>query len=125
MTAPSLILGVLPLMFASGVGVASRTSIGFVVFGGMVAASVVGVVFIPMLYYVVERARDACWRSAKKRGTEAINFASRRMIDLYSSRRRMPDGRQNPLSLLLLESKVRRRRAGLSSGRLDAARDTA
>ena len=56
MTAPSLILGVLPLMFASGVGVASRTSIGFVVFGGMVAASVAGVVFIPVLYYVVERA---------------------------------------------------------------------
>ena len=95
MTAPSLILGVLPLMFASGVRVASRTLIGFVVFGGMVAAPVVGVVFIPVLYYVVERAavrrslgtrRKAWCRSAKKRGTESIIFASRRMIGLHSSR---------------------------------------
>ncbi len=56
MTALSFLLGVLPLVFASGAGAASRTSIGFVVFGGMVAATVVGVVFIPVLYYVVERA---------------------------------------------------------------------
>ena len=56
MTALSFLLGVLPLVFASGAGAASRVSIGFVVFGGMVAATVVGVVFIPVLYYVVERA---------------------------------------------------------------------
>ena len=55
MTALSFILGVLPLVFASGAGAASRTSIGFVVLGGMVAATVVGVVFVPVLYYVVER----------------------------------------------------------------------
>ena len=56
MTALSFLLGVLPLVFASGAGAANRTSLGFVVFGGMVAATVVGVVFIPVLYYVVERA---------------------------------------------------------------------
>ena len=55
MTALSFILGVLPLVFASGAGAASRTSIGFVVLSGMVAATVVGVVFVPVLYWVVER----------------------------------------------------------------------
>ena len=55
MTALSFILGVLPLVFATGAGAASRTSIGFVVFGGMVAATAIGVAFIPTLYFVVER----------------------------------------------------------------------
>ena len=55
MTALSFILGVLPLVFASGAGAASRTSIGFVVLSGMVAATVVGVVFVPVLYWVMER----------------------------------------------------------------------
>ena len=54
MAALSFILGVLPLVFASGVGAASRTLIGFVVLGGMVAAMVGG--FVPVLYSVVERA---------------------------------------------------------------------
>ena len=55
MTPLSFIRGVLPLVFASGAGAAGRTSIGFVVLGGMVAATVVGVVFVPVLYYVVEQ----------------------------------------------------------------------
>ena len=55
MTALSFILGVLPLVFASGAGAASRTSIEYVVLSGMVAATVVGVVFVPVLYWVVER----------------------------------------------------------------------
>ena len=45
----------LPLVFASGTGAASRTSIGYVMLSGMVAATVVGVVFVPVLYWVVER----------------------------------------------------------------------
>ena len=58
MTALSFILGVLPLVFSSGAGAAGRVSIGFVVFGGMVAATAVGVLFVPVLYYVVERLRE-------------------------------------------------------------------
>jgi multidrug efflux pump subunit AcrB len=58
MTALSFILGVLPLVFATGAGAASRTSIGFVVFGGMVAATAIGVLFIPVLYVAVQRLRD-------------------------------------------------------------------
>ena len=58
MTALSFILGVLPLVFATGAGAASRNAIGFVVFGGMVAATAIGVLFIPVLYYVVQSIRD-------------------------------------------------------------------
>lgn len=58
MTALSFILGVLPLVFSSGAGAAGRVTIGFVVFGGMVAATAVGVLFVPVLYYVVERLRE-------------------------------------------------------------------
>ena len=57
MTALSFIFGVLPLVFASGAGAASRSTIGYVVFSGMVAATVIGVLFIPVLYYVIERLR--------------------------------------------------------------------
>ncbi len=58
MTALSFIFGVLPLIFATGAGAASRVSVGFVVFGGMVAATAIGIFFIPVLYYAVQRLRD-------------------------------------------------------------------
>ena len=52
MTAFSFILGVLPLVFASGAGAASQKSVGMTVFGGMSAATVLGVIFIPALFAV-------------------------------------------------------------------------
>jgi len=55
MTAFSFILGVLPLVFASGAGAASQTSVGITVFGGMMAATVFGVIFIPVLFVVFTR----------------------------------------------------------------------
>jgi len=54
MTAFSFILGVMPLLFASGAGAASRVSLGTAVFGGMVFATVFGIFVIPWLYYVVQ-----------------------------------------------------------------------
>jgi HAE1 family hydrophobic/amphiphilic exporter-1 len=58
MTAISFILGVVPLVIASGAGAASRRSLGTAVFGGMIAATVLGVVLIPMLYVVVQRLSE-------------------------------------------------------------------
>ena len=58
MTALSFILGVMPLIFATGAGAASRVSIGFVVVCGMVAATAIGVFFIPLLYFVIQTLRD-------------------------------------------------------------------
>jgi HAE1 family hydrophobic/amphiphilic exporter-1/multidrug efflux pump len=54
MTAFAFILGVLPLVLASGAGAAARASIGIAVFCGMAMASTVGLFFIPMLYVVIQ-----------------------------------------------------------------------
>ena len=54
MTALAFILGVVPLVLASGAGAAARSSIGIAVFGGMIVASTVGLFFIPMLYVLVQ-----------------------------------------------------------------------
>ena len=54
MTAFSFILGVVPLVIASGAGAASRRALGTAVFGGMTAATVFGVFFVPLLYVVVQ-----------------------------------------------------------------------
>jgi multidrug efflux pump subunit AcrB len=56
MTAFAFILGVLPLVLASGAGAAARISIGIAVFAGMLFASTVGLFFIPMLYVVIQSA---------------------------------------------------------------------
>jgi HAE1 family hydrophobic/amphiphilic exporter-1 len=53
MTAFSFILGLIPLVIASGAGANSRVSLGTAVFGGMLVATVAGVFVIPLLYFVV------------------------------------------------------------------------
>ncbi len=58
MTALSFILGVSPLLFASGAGAASRVSVGYVVFFGMLAATVIGMLFVPVLYVALQRMRE-------------------------------------------------------------------
>ncbi|RUW68907.1 multidrug efflux RND transporter permease subunit [Mesorhizobium sp. M4B.F.Ca.ET.049.02.1.2] len=63
MTAFAFILGVLPLMYATGAGAASRQSIGTTVFGGMVAATVLSLVFVPVFYAVIEQLRERRERS--------------------------------------------------------------
>jgi HAE1 family hydrophobic/amphiphilic exporter-1/multidrug efflux pump len=54
MTAFAFILGVVPLVIASGAGAAARISIGISVFAGMLFASTVGLFFIPMLYVLIQ-----------------------------------------------------------------------
>jgi multidrug efflux pump subunit AcrB len=58
MTAFAFIFGVLPLMFATGAGAASRQSLGTTVFGGMVAATTLTLIFVPVFYALIERARE-------------------------------------------------------------------
>jgi HAE1 family hydrophobic/amphiphilic exporter-1 len=58
MTAFAFILGVVPLMIAEGAGAASRQSIGTTVFGGMLAATILTLVFVPVFYAVIERLRE-------------------------------------------------------------------
>ncbi|WP_257280135.1 MULTISPECIES: efflux RND transporter permease subunit [unclassified Endozoicomonas] len=58
MTALSFILGVLPLVFASGAGAASRRIIGTTVMSGMIAATVFGTIMIPLFYYLLQKMRE-------------------------------------------------------------------
>ena len=58
MTAFSFILGVMPLLFATGAGAASRVALGTAVFGGMAFATVFGIFVIPWLYFVVQSASE-------------------------------------------------------------------
>jgi HAE1 family hydrophobic/amphiphilic exporter-1 len=58
MTALSFLLGVIPLVIASGAGANSRVSLGTAVFGGMLLATVAGVFMIPLLYVVVQTAAE-------------------------------------------------------------------
>jgi HAE1 family hydrophobic/amphiphilic exporter-1 len=53
MTSLAFILGVVPLVLATGAGKAGRISVGTTVFGGMIAATTLNLLFIPMLYAVV------------------------------------------------------------------------
>jgi hydrophobic/amphiphilic exporter-1 (mainly G- bacteria), HAE1 family len=57
MTSLALILAVLPLVFASGAGQEGRHSVGTTVVGGMLAATFLNVVIIPVLYVVVQMTR--------------------------------------------------------------------
>ncbi len=53
MTSLAFIVGTLPLALSSGAGSASRHIIGTTVVGGMIAAMVIGVIFIPLFFYLV------------------------------------------------------------------------
>jgi HAE1 family hydrophobic/amphiphilic exporter-1 len=55
MTAFAFILGVVPLLTASGAGAEARKVMGMSVFAGMLVATILGVLLIPMLYVAVER----------------------------------------------------------------------
>lgn len=55
MTSMAFILGVLPLVLASGAGAASRHSIGTGVFGGMLAATFLAIFFVPLFFVVTAR----------------------------------------------------------------------
>jgi hydrophobe/amphiphile efflux-1 (HAE1) family protein len=55
MTSFAFILGVVPLVIASGAGAASRRALGTAVFGGMIAATLLAIFFVPVLYVVIER----------------------------------------------------------------------
>jgi len=54
MTALAFILGVLPLMIATGAGAASRQAIGTAVFFGMIGNTFLGLIFTPVLYVVIQ-----------------------------------------------------------------------
>ena len=55
MTSFAFILGVLPLAISSGAGAGSQNAIGIGVMGGMISATVLAVVFVPVFFVAVMR----------------------------------------------------------------------
>lgn len=55
MTSLAFILGVLPLVFASGAGAVARETIGWTVFGGMLAATLFAIFIVPVLFVLITR----------------------------------------------------------------------
>jgi hydrophobic/amphiphilic exporter-1 (mainly G- bacteria), HAE1 family len=68
MTSFAFILGCVPLWMASGAGAAGRQIMGTTVIGGMLAASAIGIFFIPAIFYLMERLSGA----GKKRATRYL-----------------------------------------------------
>jgi HAE1 family hydrophobic/amphiphilic exporter-1 len=65
MTSFAFILGVVPLVLASGAGQAGRRSVGTTVFGGMIASTLLNLFFIPILYLLIEGAREKRGKGAR------------------------------------------------------------
>src|SRR5207302_8061902 len=70
MTSFAFILGILPLVIAEGAGALSRRAVGTPVFGGMLAAALVGIFFVPMLYVVFQQLRE---RTARRRAAPVLS----------------------------------------------------
>jgi hydrophobic/amphiphilic exporter-1 (mainly G- bacteria), HAE1 family len=64
MTSFAFILGVVPLVLASGAGANARASIGITVFTGMLASTCLAILVVPSLFVLVQRFEE--WRSARK-----------------------------------------------------------
>ncbi|WP_027184123.1 efflux RND transporter permease subunit [Desulfovibrio inopinatus] len=65
MTSFAFILGVIPLVIAAGAGAASRHALGTSVFGGMLAATILGTIFVPLFYFLIQRLIET------RRGTKS------------------------------------------------------
>jgi len=55
MTSFAFILGVVPLLVATGAGASSRRALGTAVFGGMLAATLLAIFIVPVLYVTMQR----------------------------------------------------------------------
>ncbi len=64
MTSFAFILGVVPLVLATGAGASARKSIGITVFSGMLASTCLAVLFVPSMFVVIQRFEE--WRASRK-----------------------------------------------------------
>jgi HAE1 family hydrophobic/amphiphilic exporter-1 len=70
MTSFAYILGVLPLVLATGAGASARKSIGIAVFSGMIASTCLAVLLVPSFFVVVQRFEE--WRASRKKPARSI-----------------------------------------------------
>ncbi len=72
MTSFAFILGVVPLMIASGAGAASQQAIGTVVFGGMMASTFLAIPFVPVFYVLLERTTEKVKRGKRPEAPASV-----------------------------------------------------
>ena len=73
MTSFAFILGVLPLVLATGAGANARISLGLAVFSGMIASTCLAVLFVPSFFAVLQRFDE--WRKRKGPATTGDRIA--------------------------------------------------
>lgn len=68
MTSFTFIMGLSPMIIATGAGAGSRRAIGTTVFSGMVVSTMIGIFLIPALYYFFQTAREkgTAWRVGRR-----------------------------------------------------------
>jgi HAE1 family hydrophobic/amphiphilic exporter-1 len=73
MTSFAFLLGIMPLVFASGSGANGRHSMGTALFGGLLLSTVLNLFFTPALYLLMESGRErfGTWR-ARRRGDREL-----------------------------------------------------
>ncbi|MBL9118841.1 MAG: multidrug efflux RND transporter permease subunit [Phycisphaerae bacterium] len=71
MTSLAFILGVVPLLRATGAGAGSRQALGTAVFGGMIGVTILGLLFTPALYCVVQWIDEAIFRRVPRKAGAA------------------------------------------------------
>jgi multidrug efflux pump subunit AcrB len=74
MTSLAFLAGLLPLVMATGPGAATRQNVSVAVFGGMIAACTIGLVIIPLVYAMFQKAREVFhhWRGEDLYGRASI-----------------------------------------------------
>ncbi len=73
MTSFAFILGVMPLVLATGASASARKPIGIVVSTGMLASTCLAVLFVPSFFVVVRRFEE--WRAARKNRVAGVASA--------------------------------------------------
>ena len=68
MTAVSTLVGFMPLLVASGAGSVSRWSLGTAVFGGMMIATILSLIFVPILYIVIKDLEQSFLKNDRSKG---------------------------------------------------------
>jgi len=73
MTSFAFILGILPLVFASGAGSIGRRSVGTTVVGGMLLSTILNLFFIPVLYVIISRILESFSKKEQPTGEAGSN----------------------------------------------------
>jgi HAE1 family hydrophobic/amphiphilic exporter-1 len=88
MTSLAFILGVLPLVFASGASAIARKTIGFTVFGGMLAASSIAIFIVPVLFVIITRVSY---------GKEKLDYLQSQHEELMEKARKVEEQNIDPV----------------------------